>query len=161
MLAPPLALIGIVALAVGGRIAGPPPRTGPTASAGVAGITAVVGHGTVDGVSDAASSATLLPRDPQADAPTAGPSFRSDWPAAIAAAGRSITSPRSREEGTDGFMGRLPFGLPGDTPFGIPERHNKFTIDDIARASGPPAKVAWSTLPDERAQWSIDHPSGG
>jgi hypothetical protein len=40
-------------------------------------------------------------------------------------------APRTREEGTDGLMGRLPFGLPNDTPYPRAERVNKFTIDDV------------------------------
>jgi hypothetical protein len=44
--------------------------------------------------------------------------------------------PRAREEGTDGLMGRLPFGLANDTPYPPVERVNKFTIDDVlGRAS--------------------------
>ena len=59
-------------------------------------------------------------------------------------------------------MGGLPFGLPpGDTPLVIPERHNKFTIDDVALASRAISAGAASNVPDERAQWSIDHPPAG
>jgi hypothetical protein len=57
------------------------------------------------------------------------PPLRSDWPAALAQR-RSVVA-RAREEGTDGLMGRLPFGLPNDTPYPPAERVNKFTIDDI------------------------------
>ena len=52
-----------------------------------------------------------------------------------------------REEGTDGLMGRLPFGLEGDRPL-VPidsvERLNRFTIDDRV--------VGWSTL-DTTPPW--------
>ena len=55
-----------------------------------------------------------------------------------------------REEGTDGLMGRLPFGLVGDTPLiridsaGAGERINRFTIDDRV--------VGWSGL-DTTPPW--------
>jgi hypothetical protein len=39
-----------------------------------------------------------------------------------------------REHGTDGLMGRLPFGLPDDTPIvRVVERHDRFVTDDVAR----------------------------
>lgn len=59
----------------------------------------------------------------------------------------------AREEGTDGLMGRLPFGLEGDTPLvavdavdagDAVERRNRLTIDD--------AVVGWSTL-DTTPPW--------
>ena len=54
-----------------------------------------------------------------------------------------------REEGTDGLMGRLPFGLDGDTPLvpvGADGRShlNRFTIDDV--------RAAWSAL-DTTPPW--------
>jgi hypothetical protein len=66
-----------------------------------------------------------------AAAPT--PSRRSDWPAAI---GRRSTAPTGtprpdREEGTDGLMGGIPFGIPGDTPYPRRDAVNRFTIDDL------------------------------
>ena len=39
---------------------------------------------------------------------------------------------REREEGTDGLMGRLVFGLPGDTPYPSPvprDRTDRFELD--------------------------------
>jgi hypothetical protein len=42
------------------------------------------------------------------------------------------------EHGTDGLMGRLPFGLAADTPTVYAERRDKFIIDDtIVARSGP------------------------
>jgi hypothetical protein len=80
---------------------------------------------------------------------------RIDPPAAVAAApagtpaaapvAPAIASPRTaatpvphvttrREHGTDGLMGRLPFGLPDDTPIvRVVERHDRFVTDDVAR----------------------------
>jgi len=63
-------------------------------------------------------------------AATASP--RSDWPAAIRP--RRTAEPRRREEGTDGLMGRLAFGLPGDTPYPPtmpPERKDRFELDVV------------------------------
>lgn len=61
-------------------------------------------------------------------------------PGAPASAGpRSAATPAPhvttrREHGTDGLMGRLPFGLPDDTPIvRIVERHDRFVTDDVAR----------------------------
>ena len=62
------------------------------------------------------------------------PAFRADWPTAIRGSGVPVRLPR--EEGTDGLMGRLVFGLPNDTPI-------------IHRAV-----VDWSAMVDERAEWS-------
>jgi hypothetical protein len=61
------------------------------------------------------------------------PSHRSDWPAAI---GRRTVAPTGtprpdREEGTDGLMGGIPFGIPGDTPYARRDMVNRFTIDDV------------------------------
>jgi hypothetical protein len=53
-----------------------------------------------------------------------------------AVAERSTPAGMAREEGTDGLMGRLPFGLPGDTPLVRLERANRFTLDDV--------RVSWS-----------------
>jgi hypothetical protein len=44
-----------------------------------------------------------------------------------------------REEGTDGLMGGLAFGLPGDTPLVRRERLNRFTIDDVQALVWQPA----------------------
>ena len=38
----------------------------------------------------------------------------------------------AREEGTDGLMGGIPFGLPADSPLVRLDRINRFTIDDVA-----------------------------
>jgi hypothetical protein len=75
----------------------------------------------------AASAAPIV-----AAAPT--PSHRSDWPAAI---GRHTVVPAGtprpeREEGTDGLMGGIPFGIAGDTPYPRRDVVNRFTIDDLA-----------------------------
>ena len=74
--------------------------------------------------------------------PTATPSPRSDWPAAI---GPRVPPARlPREEGTDGLMGRLAFGLPNDTPTVRVTRENRFTIDDHI--------VAWAAF-DRTPPW--------
>jgi hypothetical protein len=59
-------------------------------------------------------------------------------------AGRRAASPIDREEGTDGLMGRLPFGLPNDTPFPRSEPVNRFILDDVV--------VGWSSL-DTTPPW--------
>jgi hypothetical protein len=51
-------------------------------------------------------------------------------PAAVPGAPLGIPWQHDREEGTDGLMGGLAFGLPGDTPLVRRERLNRFTIDD-------------------------------
>ena len=66
---------------------------------------------------------------PFAPARTLTTEWRSDWPAAI-----HETAPVARlgrEEGTDGLMGRLPFGLPDDTPLVRAERRDRFVTDDV------------------------------
>jgi hypothetical protein len=78
-----------------------------------------------------------------ASLPAVTPSPRSDWPAALADRNRPAT--REREEGTDGLMGRLPFGLANDTPYPPAERVNKFTIDDV--------RTGWSAA-DDAPPWS-------
>jgi hypothetical protein len=78
-----------------------------------------------------------------ASLPAATPSARSDWPAALADRNRPVA--REREEGTDGLMGRLPFGLANDTPYLPAERVNKFTIDDV--------RTGWSGS-DDAPPWS-------
>ena len=50
--------------------------------------------------------------------------------------GRNPTH-RQREEGTDGLMGSLPFGIPGDTPYARGDRVNRFTIDDTVQVQIP------------------------
>ena len=87
-------------------------------------------------------------RETRIDQPpaVAAVSARSAAPAAaIAPSLPAIAGPRSaatpvpyvttrREHGTDGLMGRLPFGLPDDTPIvRIVERHDRFVTDDVAR----------------------------
>jgi hypothetical protein len=56
--------------------------------------------------------------------------------ASVRPAVRSVPAGHRREEGTDGLMGRLPFGLPNDTPFVRIVPTNRFVIDDVL--------VAWS-----------------
>jgi hypothetical protein len=71
--------------------------------------------------------------------------LRSDWPLAIAQRTRPVA--RAREEGTDGLMGRLPFGLANDTPYPPAERVNKFTIDDVlGRATSLVTTPPWVRL---------------
>ena len=78
-----------------------------------------------------------------ASLPASTPSPRSDWPAALA--DRDRPAAREREEGTDGLMGRLSFGLANDTPYPPAERVNKFTIDDV--------RTGWSAS-DDGPRWS-------
>jgi hypothetical protein len=115
----------VVAIAFGGRLVGSPGASAakPAAAAAVPAAVAVAVAG------ELGSGLT--------EAPAAKPSlaFRSDWPAAIGA--RTRPRPLRREEGTDGLMGRLPFGLANDTP----------TVRDA---------IDWSTIYDERADWSKD-----
>ena len=50
-----------------------------------------------------------------------------------------------REHGTDGLMGRLPFGIDGDGPLVRAERRDKFIIDDEflpVRAAPLPMRAA-------------------
>jgi hypothetical protein len=102
-------LAAVVAIGVLGRVSSPSTAR-PSAST----------------VAQAASPEPIV-----AAAPT--PSRRSDWPAAI---GRRSTAPTGtprpdREEGTDGLMGGIPFGIPGDTPYPRRDAVNRFTIDDL------------------------------
>jgi hypothetical protein len=60
----------------------------------------------------------------------ATPSPRSDWPAAMSGEAAPTPLRLPREEGTDGLMGRLVFGLPNDTPTIHVEPTNRWTIDD-------------------------------
>jgi hypothetical protein len=110
---PPVALIAIVAVALGGRISSSRALARPVPLASAAPVAVSVAS------------------------PAATPSPRSDWPAAIGPH-RPAPAPAGtrREEGTDGLMGRLPFGLPNDTPLVHVEPVNRFTIDDV--------RVAWS-----------------
>jgi len=110
--------MAIVAIAIAGRGSRPVPADQPA----------------VPAVQEAAA----------ASLPAVTPSARSDWPAAVADLNRSA-APREREEGTDGLMGRLPFGLANDTPYPPAERVNKFTIDDI--------RTGWSAS-DDAPPWS-------
>jgi hypothetical protein len=116
-------LVAVVAIAIAGRSSGPR----PVPAEGPANLAAK------------AADASL----PAATAAT--PSPRSDWPAAIAERNRPAIARREREEGTDGLMGRLPFGLANDTPYPLAERVNKFTIDDVL--------TGWSAS-DDAAPWS-------
>ena len=109
---PPIVLIAVVAIGVAGR-----PGSGSP---------------------DARSVPSAAPIGPVAAAAAAE---------AVAAAPSAVAGPRAalgvpyqhdREEGTDGLMGGLAFGLPADTPLVRRERVNRFTIDDateIGRAS--------------------------
>ena len=45
----------------------------------------------------------------------------------------ATASPVLRETNTDGLVGRLPFGLPRDTPIVAVERHDRFVTDDVVR----------------------------
>ena len=112
-------LIAVVAIAIAGRGSRPAPVEQPAAPAVQAAVV------------------TSLP--------AVTPSPRSDWPAAIADRNRPAVAPRKREEGTDGLMGRLPFGLANDTPYPLAERVNKFTIDDVL--------TGWSAA-DDAPPWS-------
>ncbi len=117
LLIPPAALAAVLAFAIGGRVMGESadaaPALTPAATASVA---------------PAPTSADPSPPDVAA-AEVPGTAWRSDWPAAI----RGTPPPyrRGREEGTDGLMGGLPFGLPNDTPLVPAERHDRFVTDDI------------------------------
>ncbi|HET7029185.1 MAG TPA: hypothetical protein VFI34_01635 [Candidatus Limnocylindrales bacterium] len=82
-------------------------------------------------------------------------------PAVFAHAALGIPYQHDREEGTDGLMGGIPFGLPADTPLVRRERVNRFTIDDVSggwsRPDSPPPWVrrvgglpTFATDPHER-----------
>jgi hypothetical protein len=66
-------------------------------------------------------------------------------PSAAARAPLGVPFRHTREEGTDGLMGGIPFGLPADTPLVRLDRVNRFTIDDAAlgwsRGSSFPTRV--------------------
>jgi hypothetical protein len=57
---------------------------------------------------------------------------------------RTVPQGHRREEGTDGLMGRLAFGLSDDTPLVALEMVNRFTIDDV--------RSTWSSL-DSTPPW--------
>jgi hypothetical protein len=116
-------LVAVVAIAIAGRSNGPRPVP-------------------ADAPANPAVQVAIV--SPPASA-AATPSPRSDWPAAIGDRNRPAAVPREREEGTDGLMGRLPFGLAYDTPYPPAERVNKFTIDDVL--------TGWSAS-DNAAPWS-------
>ncbi len=118
---PPIVLVAVVAIAVAGRVADPARPAAPAAAS-------------------AAARAGAAATDP--DVRSSTPSPRSDWPAAVA--GRGLALPVAREEGTDGLMGRLPFGLPNDTPYPRSEPVNRFVIDDVV--------AGWSSL-DTTPPW--------
>ena len=113
---PPIVLIGVVLMALSGRAPGP--TAGPRS-----------------GASPGASVEVVAAKGAEASHPAVTPSPRSDWPAAI---GHGQVLPLLREEGTDGLMGRLPFGPPNDTP------------------NATPTGFDFSKLDDERASWSAD-----
>ncbi|HEV7809857.1 MAG TPA: hypothetical protein VGO64_04595 [Candidatus Limnocylindrales bacterium] len=107
---PPAALVAVLAIAIGGRLAAVP----DDAARGVT-------------TAEALPAAPLA--TPFAPARTRTTEWRSDWPAAIR--GTASLARLGREEGTDGLMGRLPFGLPNDTPLVRAERHDRFVTDDV------------------------------
>jgi hypothetical protein len=86
-------------------------------------------------------SGPLAASAPIAAAPVAVAGFSA---APVLPAGRAIPAGHRREEGTDGLMGRLPFGLPNDTPFVRVVPTNRFVIDDV--------HVAWSGF-DSTPPW--------
>ena len=73
------------------------------------------------------------------------PSVRAEPSPAAARAQLGIPYQHDREEGTDGLMGGLAFGLPADTPLVRRERLNRFSIDDVQglawRPDGTPTWV--------------------
>jgi hypothetical protein len=123
LLVAPVLLVAVVAVAIAGRTGAPRP---------------------VPAAAPPSLAAQVAEASPQAST-AATPSPRSDWPAAIGERNRPAVVPREREEGTDGLMGRLPFGLAYDTPYPPAERVNKFTIDDVL--------TGWSAS-DDAAPWS-------
>ena len=60
-------------------------------------------------------------------------------------AGRTPPPPthRKREEGTDGLMGGIPFGLPNDNPYPSVEPVNRFTRDDEVSATRLDTTPPW------------------
>jgi hypothetical protein len=95
-------------------------------------LAAVVGFAVVGGHREAtidrpAAIAVAVP------APTSAPV------ASVIAGLRSVATPvphvtTRREQGTDGLMGRIPFGLPDDMPtVRVIERHDRFVTDDVVR----------------------------
>jgi hypothetical protein len=115
VLLPAVLLIAVVVVALGGRMS----------TSRVGGAAVAVGSPAAVAVAAASPEATTPP------AATTSP--RSDWPAAISPRHPAPTvAPLPREHGTDGLMGRLPFGLPNDTPTIRVERANRFTLDDAA-----------------------------
>jgi hypothetical protein len=130
VLLPAVILIAVVAVAVVGRIGGP----GPVA----------------DHAGPAAQAAAPASAPGATKVPIATTSPRSDWPAALSgrAPAAATVPPLPREHGTDGLMGRLPFGLPNDTPTIRVERANRFTVDDVqATSSGFDTTPPWVRRP--------------
>jgi hypothetical protein len=129
VLLPAVILIAVVAVAVVGRIGGP----GPVA----------------DHAGPAAQAAAPASAPGATKVPIATTSPRSDWPAALSGRAPAATvPPLPREHGTDGLMGRLPFGLPNDTPTIRVERTNRFTLDDVpATRSGFDTTPPWVRRP--------------
>jgi hypothetical protein len=142
----PLVLAAVVGLAVAGRGSATGTATDPGTPANDGQSTPAVGSPDALGLAPALVPTTIR-SSASNPAATPSPSWRSDWPAAISAShGGStvrvdplgprgpLTVPagRRRVEGTDGLMGRLAFGLAGDTPLEPLVIANRFTIDDVA-----------------------------
>jgi hypothetical protein len=108
----PVVLVGVVAVGLAGRVALP---------SRVAASAAPVG---------AAAAPVGAAAAPVAEASSPVP------PVGAAQATQGLTH-RQREEGTDGLMGSLPFGIPGDTPYAQRDLVNRFTIDDVVRVAAP------------------------
>ena len=98
----------------------------------------------VAAVEAVAPAAAAAPVDTTVASPVVT-AFRAEWPAAISGRGPApAVPPLPREHGTDGLMGRLPFGLPNDTPTIRVERANRFTLDDVqATWSGYDTTPPW------------------
>ena len=133
VLLPAVLLIAVVVVAVGGRIS--------TSRPGVALVTA-------ESPAAASPAPVAVAAGAAGASPEATASPRSDWPAAISRRNPAATvPPLPREHGTDGLMGRLPFGLPNDTPTIRVERANRFTLDDVqASRSGFDTTPPWVRL---------------
>jgi hypothetical protein len=103
-------------------------------------LAAVVGLALAGGHRETRTDPTAAVAAAPARAPAPAAAVASVPPVAPAIAGpRSAATPvphvtTRREHGTDGLMGRLPFGLPDDTPIvRVVERHDRFVTDDVAR----------------------------
>jgi hypothetical protein len=67
----------------------------------------------------------------RAEAPTTSPSLPPVPVLAGPILGGPVILAGEREEGTDGLMGRLPFGLAGDTPTVYWEREDRFAKEPL------------------------------